>query len=211
MTEAWRWSIAVTCWGLLVVIWTVGAVHAARRAPHKRARSRPGLGKLPLVAVPLTWAVGVLFPFERWPALPAGLATAAAGILPLCTAFALWSRVSLGAMWTPGPSIRSGHVLRTGGPYAVTRHPIYTGVLAMILCTALISQQCWALALCAVAVLTLRIKIRTEEQLLREVFGQEYGTYRARVPRLLPLGGVWWTVRSTGAGETDLAATARGR
>ncbi|MGW0467617.1 methyltransferase family protein [Streptomyces sp. NPDC003027] len=90
------------------------------------------------------------------------------------------------------PATRSGHVLRTEGPYVVTRHPIYTGVLAMILCTAVISQQSWALALFALATVTLRVKIRAEEQLLHEVFGQEYDTYCTRVPRLLPLG-VWRT------------------
>ncbi|WP_221358959.1 methyltransferase family protein [Streptomyces beigongshangae] len=211
MAEVLRWSVAVGCWGLLVMAWTVGAVHAARRAPRKQARSRPG-GMLPLAVVPLTWAVGMLFPFERWPVLPGALATAAAGMLPLCMAFTLWSRATLGAMWTPRPAIRTGHLLRTSGPYAVTRHPIYTGVLAMILCTALLSRQSWALALFAVAVLTLTVKIRAEEQLLREVFGPEYDTYRARVPRLLPLG-MWRAVRDTdtGAGETGPAVTARGR
>ncbi|MGW0467616.1 hypothetical protein ACWDX6_20475 [Streptomyces sp. NPDC003027] len=107
MTEAWRWSIAATCWGLLTLFWIAGALHAARRAPRKQTRSRPALGKLPFVVIALTWvALNTLYPFERWPALPAGhewLATAAAGALPLCTAFAVWSRITLGTMWTPCP------------------------------------------------------------------------------------------------------------
>ncbi|AZM53780.1 hypothetical protein DMA15_15330 [Streptomyces sp. WAC 01529] len=192
MTEAWRWSIAATCWGLFTLCWTVGAVHATRRAPRRQTSSRPPIGKLPLVVVALTWmTVTVLYPLERWPALPAGLewlATAAAGSLPLCTAFTVWSRISLGTMWTAMPATRNDHVLRTEGPYAVTRHPIYTGALAMILCTALISQQSWALALFALAAVTLSVKIRAEEQLLRDVFGQEYTNYCTRVPRLLPTG-----------------------
>ncbi|MEV8535816.1 isoprenylcysteine carboxylmethyltransferase family protein [Streptomyces sp. NPDC051211] len=210
MTEAWRWSIAATCWGLFTLFWIAGAVHAARRAPRKQTRSRPALGKRPLVAIALTWAaVNALYPFERWPALPPGhewLATAAACALPLCAAFAVWSRISLGTMWTPMPATRSDHVLRTEGPYAVTRHPIYTGVLAMILCTAVISQHSWALALFVLATVTLRVKIHAEEQLLREVLGQEYDTYRTRVPRLLPLA-VWRISQWKGAGETGQCGT----
>ncbi|GGP72030.1 methyltransferase family protein [Saccharothrix coeruleofusca] len=145
-----------------------------------------------LVVIPLAWGVNELSPSIQWPPLTGHqwLATTAAATLPVCTTFTVWARIALGAMWTPLPSVRSDHVLRTDGPYAITRHPIYTGVLGMLLCTALIIQHGWALAAFGLAAVTLRAKIHREERLLCEVFGQAYESYRARVPRLLPLGGL---------------------
>ena len=40
-------------------------------------------------------------------------------------------------MWSAAPAVKEGHQLRTSGPYAITRHPIYTGLLGMLLGTLL--------------------------------------------------------------------------
>jgi protein-S-isoprenylcysteine O-methyltransferase Ste14 len=49
--------------------------------------------------------------------------------------------------------------LRTEGPYAVTRHPIYTGILGMLVGTALLSGLGYWAAVVAVAVAGLEVKI----------------------------------------------------
>ena len=54
------------------------------------------------------------------------------------TAFTLWARVALGTMWSSSPTVKIEHQLRTDGPYAVTRHPIYTGLLGIMLGTVLL-------------------------------------------------------------------------
>ncbi|MGO9762784.1 MAG: methyltransferase family protein [Solirubrobacteraceae bacterium] len=69
---------------------------------------------------------------HSWEARAPGLV-----LLLICTAFALWARVTLGTMWSSTALVREHHRLRTSGPYAVTRHPIYTGLLGMMLGTAL--------------------------------------------------------------------------
>jgi protein-S-isoprenylcysteine O-methyltransferase Ste14 len=48
------------------------------------------------------------------------------------TALTIWARLALGVMWSAAPTLKQEHKLRTGGPYAVTRHPIYTGLLGMM-------------------------------------------------------------------------------
>jgi len=60
-------------------------------------------------------------------------------ILVAATAFAIWARIALGAIWSAAPTVLEEHKLRTSGPYSVTRHPIYTGLLAMLAGTALLA------------------------------------------------------------------------
>jgi protein-S-isoprenylcysteine O-methyltransferase Ste14 len=63
-------------------------------------------------------------------------------------------------MWSSGAVARKGGGLRTDGPYAVTRHPIYTGIVAMLAGTALTQGGGrWAALLVAVT-LVLLAKIR---------------------------------------------------
>lgn len=102
------------------------------------------------------------------------------------TVFTVWSRVALGNMWSAAPAVKGEHVLRTGGPYAVTRHPIYTGILGMLLgTTLLVGVGRWVL-LVPVGLLLYEMKIRMEEGLMLEQCPEEYASYRQRVPQLVP-------------------------
>jgi protein-S-isoprenylcysteine O-methyltransferase Ste14 len=75
------------------------------------------------------------------------------------------------------------------GPYAIVRHPIYTGLLAAILVTAIAQAPLPALAGFALIALGLWLKARLEKEFLRRELGAEaYDSYRRRVPILLPLG-----------------------
>ena len=55
--------------------------------------------------------------------------------------FAVWAREHLGSNWSRSVTIKQGHELITTGPYAVVRHPIYTGILAGFLGTAIALSQ----------------------------------------------------------------------
>ncbi len=77
--------------------------------------------------------------------------------------------------------------LVTGGPNALTRNPMYVGMAGLLGAHALLRGG-WLPVLPAaafVAVIDLT-QIRPEEAALRELFGQEYDDYCARVPRWLP-------------------------
>jgi protein-S-isoprenylcysteine O-methyltransferase Ste14 len=82
--------------------------------------------------------------------------------------------------------LRANHELRTDGPYAVTRHPIYTGLLGMLLGTVLLNGLGVSLALLVVGVAVLVTRIPIEERLMSKTFPDEYARYRERVPRLVP-------------------------
>ena len=89
-------------------------------------------------------------------------------------------------MWSAVPAVKEGHQLRTSGPYSVTRHPIYTGLLGMMLGSLLLAGAGqWVVAFPVYLVL-IQFKIHTEERLMLAEFPDDYPRYRQRVPQLVP-------------------------
>ena len=179
--------IAWSCWGLFGGVWIVGALYNWRHSPRTQIRAGPGL--LWLILVAAGWVAFRLLPQSDTRSLVAhgnGLQVAGIVLLLGATAFTLWARVALGTMWSSAPLVRQEHELRTGGPYAITRHPIYTGVLGMLAGTALINGLGpWAVAF-VLAVIGLEVKLREEERLMAGAFGNAYEQYRRTVPQLVP-------------------------
>lgn len=94
---------------------------------------------------------------------------------------------TLGKEWSITARLVEGHKLATSGPYAYVRHPIYTGMLGMLLATGLAISHWWAmLAALLVFIIGTVIRVRSEEKLLREAFGQEFDNYSQRVPAIVP-------------------------
>jgi protein-S-isoprenylcysteine O-methyltransferase Ste14 len=136
---------------------------------------------VPLVAlaVPLLWR-------NRGPASPLWLA---AGLLFCVLGQALRA-------WTLGqvPDGTSGQnekliavSLNTGGPYDLTRNPLYLGNLGITLGLCLVAHS-WILLAIAAALFAVQYRaiIAAEEDFLRSQFGAEFDAYRARVPRFWP-------------------------
>ncbi|MFE3191275.1 methyltransferase family protein [Nocardia sp. NPDC059240] len=98
----------------------------------------------------------------------------------------VWARLALGTMWAGRPMIQEEHELRTGGPYRLVRHPIYTGLLALVGGAALL-QGGPSLVIFAFVLVWLLRRVRVEDRMLIATFGQRYEEYRNAVPALLPL------------------------
>ena len=77
--------------------------------------------------------------------------------------------------------------LVTDGPNALTRNPMYVGMVGLLAAHALVRRG-WlpVLPLAAFVAVIDRTQIVPEEAALRQLFGQEYDAYCARVPRWLP-------------------------
>ena len=73
--------------------------------------------------IPLPWLYRPVWRAGFWP-FWLGAAVTVSGLL-----FAVWAREHLGRNWSSQVSIKQDHELITSGPYAVVRHPIYTGIL----------------------------------------------------------------------------------
>lgn len=102
--------------------------------------------------------------------------------------YAIWARRILGRNWSANATVKENHELIQTGPYKITRHPIYTGMIIAFLGTLLAVLPNWAgLAFFVFGIVGLYLKMRKEEQLMTQTFPNEYGVYRERVRyRLIP-------------------------
>ncbi len=188
MTLAYRWLFPA-----LWIAWAAYWLWASRGA--KPTERRESIGSrlqhiVPLcIAVVLLWAdrlpVGVLgervFPWVPWQFWVAAFVTAA-GLL-----FTIWARAYIGRNWSGVVTIKEGHELIDTGPYALVRHPIYTGLLVAFIGSALARGEWRSVLAVAIAWAALWRKLRIEERWMTERFGERYVAYCRRVPALIPL------------------------
>jgi protein-S-isoprenylcysteine O-methyltransferase Ste14 len=181
-------AVSITvCWSAFVVVWLVTANYNVTRAPAQRQRSWYGTGALPIVVISIV--IRVLVPAADWRSVTFHAPWArflGLVILLAATVLTLWARFALGLMWSAVPAIREGHQLRTSGPYSITRHPIYTGLLGMMLGTLLVAAAGPWIVPFPVGLILLEFKIRIEERFMTAEFPEEYPRYRMRVPQLVP-------------------------
>ena len=180
--------LVAACWVVFVLVWIVTALRDRRGgSPAVLRRSVWWTSGVAIAAVGVL--VGSVVPRWVWAALTvrtAWLAAIGAAVLLASLAFTVWARLRLGRMWNSAPTIKEGHELRTDGPYALVRHPIYTGLLGMLLGTVLAVGSGTSLLALLLVPPALWFKIRTEERLLTERFPRDYPAYRAAVPALVP-------------------------
>ena len=111
-----------------------------------------------------------------------GVAMMAAGL-----GLRAWSMVVLGRFYTRTLRVVGDQQVVTAGPYRCIRHPGYAGSLLVWTGYCLGSGN-W-IALIVVAVLMLAAygwRIRSEERLLVDAFGDAYASYQHRTARLVP-------------------------
>ena len=110
-----------------------------------------------------------------------GGAITASGLL-----FSVWARLHIGKNWSSDVTLKVDHELITTGPYALVRHPIYTGLLIGFLGSAVARGEWRGLLALALVVIALWIKLRLEETWMREHFGPAYEGYSRHVKALVP-------------------------
>jgi protein-S-isoprenylcysteine O-methyltransferase Ste14 len=82
-----------------------------------------------------------------------------------------------------------GHRVISTGPYAIVRHPMYSGAVPFLLGIALLLGSWWGTAMIPIFAILFGVRTRIEEETLRTGL-PGYADYAARVRyRLLP--GVW--------------------
>ncbi len=129
-----------------------------------------------------------LLPADDVWVLPGWAADVARMVQLLGVALLVVGLLGLGTSLTPLPTPAPGSTLRTGGPFRLVRHPIYTGIDLLALGLALRSGNPWSLV-CALALVGwFMAKARWEEARLRRRY-PDYGAYAARVGRFMPLVG----------------------
>jgi protein-S-isoprenylcysteine O-methyltransferase Ste14 len=120
--------------------------------------------------------------------LPESAAAAYTGLaLTACgAALAVWARVFLGANRSATVTIKQDHAIIRSGPYALVRHPIYSGFLLGMLGTAIAIGEVRGPIGLGLAFLGWWLKLQTEERFLTEQFGTQYTRYQEEVKALIP-------------------------
>jgi protein-S-isoprenylcysteine O-methyltransferase Ste14 len=114
----------------------------------------------------------------------AGLVITVAGL-----ALAVWARFQIGRNWSGMIEVKQGHMLMCTGPYAIVRHPIYSGFMLATLGTAIAFGEISGLLSFVMILIAWGYKSRLEETAMVEYFGTEYQDYRREVKGLIPF--VW--------------------
>ncbi len=93
--------------------------------------------------------------------------------------------LGLGSSLTPTPVPVDTGSLKTGGLYGLMRHPIYTGVMLIVIGSVMGSSSFIRAAFGAVTIVFFNVKARWEERKLIEHY-PEYPAYASVVPRFIP-------------------------
>jgi protein-S-isoprenylcysteine O-methyltransferase Ste14 len=180
-------DFTVLCWGVFVLVWVISAFSVK---PTKERQSWSGrLITISLLAAAFLLLAGAI---NLW-----GLSTR---ILPDTAALriisdvitlaglvtAVWARFSLGRNWSATITFKEGHELIERGPYRFVRHPMYSGVLLMILGTVINTGRMVGFVALIIGFFGIWRKLRQEEALLMKHFPDTYRQYMSRTKALVP-------------------------
>ena len=181
------WIVAL--WVAFFVYWVIAAI-PARRGLTRSAFRRGMMMRFVLFVV----TVIAIMIAERFPDLRAlqwaefyslPMALAGAAIATLGAVLAFTARAAIGRNWGPPATRRPDTDLVTSGPYALVRHPIYSGILLLIVGTAVGLLPAWWLVAVAAGIYFIH-SARAEERFMAERFPDSYRAYSARTRMLIP-------------------------
>ncbi|HVD01971.1 MAG TPA: isoprenylcysteine carboxylmethyltransferase family protein [Candidatus Dormibacteraeota bacterium] len=169
--------LRLTFFTMLVVLYVV-------RLQSKKADRRPFVVLVSMVGTFCVLLTSYL------PAVPHGPGFLLAGdlLLTIGMAWAVWGLAYLRRSFSILPEARR---LVTGGPFGLCRNPLYLGEGVATIGVVLPGFSPWHLLLLAVFVSSQLLRIRWEQRVLLDAFGDEYRSYLGRVPMLIP----FWPVR----------------
>jgi protein-S-isoprenylcysteine O-methyltransferase Ste14 len=99
---------------------------------------------------------------------------------------AIIARKELAGNWSGGVDFKKNHELIKTGIYKYIRHPIYTGILFMILGSALLIGIWEGIIVFSVSLLIFWVKLKDEEKMMTKHFPKEYMEYKKLVNALVP-------------------------
>lgn len=121
---------------------------------------------------------------NRWPT-PAALIVFGGVLIGLGLVAVAIAGLRLGPSLTPTPVPTAGGALVTSGLYQFVRHPIYTGVLLIVVGLIIRSGSLLTLAVGLVTFWFFNVKAQWEEAQLAERY-PDYPAYAALTPRFIP-------------------------
>jgi len=136
---------------------------------------------IPLIYVLTSWLDFANYDLPAWLGWLGAIIFAGSGTL-------IWkTHHDLGRSWTPSLTFRDGHYLITDGIYEYLRHPLYSAHLLGGIAQMLMLHN-WIAGFAYLVVIIPRtlVRIRKEERMMLEKFGDEYKDYREKTGGVIP-------------------------
>jgi protein-S-isoprenylcysteine O-methyltransferase Ste14 len=175
------------CWLVYIVYW-IGSARRLKPVVERQSwlsiiahRGPIMLGALMLLFPILSHSPGLALTPHTDFAVAIGAVVCVLGL-----SVAIWSRQTLAGNWSATVTFKQGHELVQAGPYRFVRHPIYTGILLMILGSVIAVGRLHSWLGFLIVCAGFWIKLKQEESLMLRHFPDEYPAYRARVKSLVP-------------------------
>lgn len=184
------------------IVWFAGLVgwYIIRRPFERRARKigvskslfdRRESGLLVTAAIGL-FVIPLIYALTGFPASLDRSFTPAGAWLGMATMVAaLWlfrrSHIDLGRNWSISLQVRDQHALVKTGIYRFIRHPMYSSFFLLGLAQMLLLPN-WLVGLSGIAgaAILFAFRVRREEQMMLERFGDEYRAYMDETKRVIP-------------------------
>ena len=186
-----------------IVYWAAVIAEIAIRAPisqkqRKEAKSESRVSKqetimlsllffamffLPLIYSATSWLDFANYSLPSW----AGWFGV---VLILLALFVFWrSHADLGLNWSPSLEIRTEHKLITNGIFGYVRHPMYASQWIWVIAQPLLLQN-WIAGFLNLLVFILfyTLRVRAEEKMMLDTFGDEYREYMNKTGAVFPKG-----------------------
>jgi protein-S-isoprenylcysteine O-methyltransferase Ste14 len=187
-------TAVIACWFAFLAAFLLMRL-ANPRPAEASEKKRDNRARIGILVEALAYAAVWSFRRHDQPLLFPGGGTALAVLLSvlaiILALLSLWMVVTalrtLGKQWAVAARVLEGHELITSGPYRLVRNPIYAGMFGMLIATGIAASHWWALGFAMLLFwYGTDIRIKAEERLLRETFGEKFDQYSKDVPPLIP-------------------------
>jgi protein-S-isoprenylcysteine O-methyltransferase Ste14 len=181
---AWNVIALIGVWILLGVVFFVPYTRSIRTRTAKARRAPVAMLGMGLEGA----ALGLIFAFNDLTHVRPLWLVALGLILALASVWLAEAALRvLGRQWRLQAVVTEDHELVREGPYSAVRHPIYLAMFGMTLASGmLVSRPLAVLAGVVLYVVGTEIRIRAEDLLLEERFGEEFRAWRAHTKAWLP-------------------------
>jgi len=182
------YTAAGAIWLIWVAGWWLGALKTAKTVSRESPGSQLSYTIFNWIGAALLFFTPIRGGFFTRPLYPPSLLVAWIAVILVAAglAYAVWARLHLGRLWSAVVTVKAEHRIVKTGPYTITRHPIYTGMLLAVVGTVVVRDTIGALLGGALIATGLVLKVGREERMLVDHFGADYQVYRQEVPRLVP-------------------------
>ena len=145
-----------------------------------------GLLFLAMFLIPIFYAATSWLDFANY-SLPNWAGWLGVAILAVALLVFWRAHADLGLNWSPTLEIREKHELITNGIYGVIRHPMYASQWLWVIAQPLLLQN-WIAGWSNLVVFILFyvLRVRAEEKLMLEQFGDQYRSYMEKVGAVFP-------------------------